>query len=663
MKKLKKGSNFTIEFWAIALFILSFLPQISFGDTLPHFLTKKEDTSLFIKSDKLLIKMGFEDFSTNALNTLEEESNLSDVVKLALEKNSNEYLPLIHAREISNLTYVLLNKFNIKDPKNELTRKIKILSTFAIQQLANIPSIGFDRDNVEHASSDIDQRYDFQKNLIFKNAQARFDIEKNNILKYYVHLLREAQLIVDDESVDWLDERLTKNISKNFTNQTKQQAHYLGRSLLFTLMKFMRENKLNHDEEMIKALFASKGLFLSNFITTTYTISDNKNALKSFPLKSGDFAYEYSHGDEAFFTSLVVRPSSDANKTLAEKYNLLSKYKDAPKFLKKEKYYSAIDKMNTGLTPTSDELKTFQNYWDENYGKGFSHSGIVEIKTDNESDLSIVWIWDIFPDTDSIGTVRLVNPESFALSEKHLRIGFSRLSPKKLLNEYNDQRKKRGYLSEIWNGFSSFVGKYVKREGSGPAIDSSERYSWPAKIDEKTFLSWENIPSEKADLWFNEIVLPRVFKQIRNYVDSSEAKVFADGLLSAKDMLYCSQMMVVAFLEVTNIDIQPDHDVIPKFLIHINQKLKFFDTRGIENRVISPNGLIWQSKVHESFDYANLNVKEFHDLIMDPKKLKQKITEHTQMLSSFEEVNKIQLDDFQLYILNKDFFKVVDYLN
>ncbi len=215
-----------------------------------------------------------------------------------------------------------------------------------------------------------------------------------------------------------------------------------------------------------------------------------------------------------------------------------------------------------------------------------------------------------------------------------MRIGFSRLSPKKLLNEYHEQRKNRGYLKEVWSGFSSFVGKYINREGSGPAIDSDERYNWPSKIDEQTFLSWASVNDKNAEDWYQNIILERVFKQIKSYVYSPEAKVFADGLLSAKDMLYCSQMIVMAFLEVTNIDIQPDHDVIPKFLIHINKKLKLFDTRGIENRVISPNGLIWQSKLLESFQYANLNVKEFQEKILKKNRMAQDILIHNSILKA-----------------------------
>lgn len=609
-----------------------------------------------------LESMGFENYADAARKTLGNSKGLTDVVSLALEKNSIEYLSLNSAKEIGAISYALLS-IAYRDNKFQEVRHI--LEPIIMKNLSSIPLVSIDIQEIEYQNIILEDRYSKQKVILYERAQKRYKNDKEILIKAYLHIVNNILKLNFDrnELVNWLDEHISKNISKNYTNQTRQQSLYLGRSLVVSYVKFLREHKFKDIEEQFENYLENNYITLNNFITSSYTHKFKEKKEITIKMKNGDFAYEYSHGDEPFFTSLVVRPSEKNDSELANKYNLLSNLTHSLKFLNNDTYYNAIDKINTNLEPSAEELKVYENYWNINYAKGFSHAGIVEVKEDAEYKIAIAWIWDIFPDTDKIGTIRLMNAESFGDSNKHLKFAISRNSPLKLLNVYKEQLTQVGYKENIWESNSSFVGKYINSDKSGPAIDDSEQYIWKTHISREDYKSWTNIKEADASDWFNQIILPRVFHRIKEYIYTKDAKVFANGLLSARDMLYCSQMIVVAYLEATNIDIQPHHDSVPNFLLALNKKLKMFDSRGINHRIVSPNGLIWQSKLNMSLEVIehDKNESQFNHLKRNDSN--NYLKRYSNMLNYNEEINKIDLSEFDLYMLNPDYFEVVDYLN
>lgn len=624
-----------------------------------EFLTENQLKS-FDESDTFLKKMGFEDYAIWADDTLADGKDVSGISKLALKLNADEYSALIGARHLANLAYVSLNETLQSKDKENFIKKYSILMAMTKQQLMPFPLISIDR--VEHDSnSNIDDRFDIQKAEGFKKANARYLKESTNISKAFNFLLGLDTHADRGAVIEWIDYQVADAIMKNYKKHNKQQAKYLGRALVATLAKFSRENNLPNLEQKLRMELLKENILIDNFLDPVHKLKNSEKQLVTIVLKSGDLAYEYSHGDEAFFTSLVVRPSSSEDKALATKFGLLGKYTDAPKFAGKSPLYiEALDKMNTDIAPSIEEQKVFDTFWNPKYAKGFSHSGIVEIRHDKKTDISIVWIWDIFPDSGKVGAVRLLNPESFSVAEHHLKVGYSRHSPTKMLALYKEQLKERGHLENIWESFSSFYGDYIDGSGSGPVIDDQNTYTWKTKIDKKTFESWKNIESSKAEEWYTQTVLPKVFKRIQSYVHTKDAKVFADGLLSAKDMLYCSQMIAMAYLEGVNIDIQPNHDTVPNILMYANNKMKFFDARGITYRLVSPNGLIWQSKLTEHFQEVIFDQSEsFYNL--DKKAATTLISKYTNMLESFEEVRSVSIESFEFYMLDDKTFEIIDY--
>ncbi len=64
-------------------------------------------------------------------------------------------------------------------------------------------------------------------------------------------------------------------------------------------------------------------------------------------------------------------------------------------------------------------------------------------------------------------------------------------------------------------------------------------------------------------------------------------------------MLYCSQLIVLAFLEAANFDLQDELDSIPSMAKLFSGSLKKIVNLSADQRLIAPNGLIWQSKIVE----------------------------------------------------------------
>ena len=268
-----------------------------------------------------------------------------------------------------------------------------------------------------------------------------------------------------------------------------------------------------------------------------------------------------------------------------------------------------------------------------------------QVKKDEVSQISVAWIWDIYPERDKVGTVRLMTPEGFAYPEKMMKIAFLRYNSEKLLNSFKKQIAQRGFLEKIWEGYSSLVGRYADGD-SGPSIDPDQSYIWHSKVDEKTVRSWTKIETSQAQQWVKNQVLPRVFDRVRSYLVSSEAKIFADGLVSAKDMLYCSQLVTMAYLEAVNLDVQSTRDEVWEILKYLSSSIKKVLKINIKHRLVSPNGLVWQSDIFENLYTVYLN----RDRVEQQRVQKNPTvaTEYTHLLEANLSIKSLKIDEEDL---------------
>ncbi len=582
----------------IVFILLPFLSQAAYSElAAPKSGLNPSDIRAFKISDDFLKHMGFEDYVKESQTTLATDKALWPVAKWALQQNVDNFEALNAARKIGDFTYAVLNR--TKD-RASLLSKISVLTQVISQQLKNFPQLRFEPlDLGEIKGKTVDELLEIKNKKLKVRADERFDKEKSNLVKAFLGLWAGLSDPEKQDIAEWLDDTLSDALWDAYTAETRQQNRYLGRAIILGLEKYLRENKLGDLENVLALDLRKESLFIENYVLGQFMTQDRDLKYVTYSFKSGDIAFEYSHGLEAFFTSLVVRPHVPENVKIAESYKLNNSYSDATKFLSTDEYYKVVDKKAVGLPLGFQEQRIYNTFWDSDYSNGFSHCGLVELRTDPETGISMAWIWDTFPDTNGAGGVRLLTPEGFSVPEKHLKIGFLRYDPKKILTQFKKQIASRGYLKDIWKGYSTRIAKYESGEW-GPIYDETQDYTWPTKVDEATISSWLQTDEINADSWYQKTILPRVFDRVHSYVSSSDAVVFAAGLVNARSMLYCSQLIVLAHLEAANFDLQSEWDTIPSLVKLFGGSLKKIVNLAADQRIVSPNGLIWQSPIFGS---------------------------------------------------------------
>lgn len=581
------------------------------AETLSQLLST-DDMHIFKESDLKMRQLGFEDYAAEATQSLNDTS-ISSVSKLALKKNASYLNSLNASRELANLAFVLLQK---SITSSSFDKEIDIFTAVLEQQLAPFPLLTREPLSAEQEEKiqalNTTDAMKLKRSFYYDRASNRYLIEKRNLVKAF----SKAFLIAHPESVGdvnkiadlerWLDQNISDAIIDAYSTEVRQQNRFLGRALSLSLVRFFRTQNLKIEEAKLKYTLSKSGIYLQNQINAQYVFKTEQGDLRGYNLKSGDIAFEYSHGQEAFFTSLLASPQESADDSNAKRNNLKNSLWDATKFLDTDTYYDVLDKRDSRKKLTAKELKIYENFWNRKYANGFSHSGFVEVRKDNELGLSVAWIWDIYPENDKVGPVRLMTPEGFAFPEEMLKIGFLSYDPYKILKSFKGQVKKRGYLTEIWKGYSSFVGKYADGS-SGPSIDTDIPYTWKAHVDKATVLRWAQTPDAEADRWYFQEVIPRITKRLRSYAVGPHAALFADGLVTAKDMYYCSQLIAITYLEEINLDLQNSTDKVWTLISYLTPPGRMAKGLDLKSRLISPNGLIWQDDIFGNLFYTFLD--------------------------------------------------------
>ena len=604
-------------------------------------------------ANRFLIGLGFEDFIQQIEDTKKSGQPISDVSRYALNASSEQLGSVNAVRKLSNLTYTILVDLK-KDSVEKKKAKSDLITDMIIQQLLPFPLLSaepLDKKQVSQIKElDINKGLAFKRSIQTKRAVERFYDEKLNLVKAFMSL-SEPKAEFKKATIEWLDSNLTDALADAYVFEKRQQNRLFGRALIVAFVKYLRQNNDTSAEADLKSKLRLHNLYLENYIQGYYVSNVGKDDLRGTALMSGDMAFEYSHGQEAFFTSLIMQPQTKENDKAAGINHLTNSILDSYKFLDNKKYYAILDKIDTYKELKADEQNIYDDFWNKKYAGGFSHAGLVEVKKDADTDISVAWIWDIYPEKNKVGPVRLMTPEGFSYPEKMMKIGFLRYNPEKLLASLKSQISRRGFLEIVWEGYSSFVGVYADKT-EGPAVDNGTSYKWRTKVNKNLVIGWTMVDQKDAQRWYRDEVLPRVFSRVHGYMVSNEAKVFADGLVSAKDMLYCSQLVTMAYLEAINLDLQNSQDKIWDFLKYLDKSIKAVLKVNIKHRLVSPNGLVWQSDIFENLYTVYLDRDRYFQQLQ--KQNPTVAVVYTDFLKNDKLLNKVEINEDDLLSLNED---------
>lgn len=556
-------------------------------------------------AQNLLIELGFQNYVEKIDSQLKNGQDQSQVSLLALKTNKNILVSLNAVRDLGAFLFSVIHSASLS------SAEISAIEQLLIQQLRPFPMIHFEPMPLDQQRQikNQDTAAGMKNKRAFANqrAQQRFTVEKNDLRQLFLLLARHVpnHEIYNRQLSQWFEDRISLAIRDAYVYQTRQQNRYLGYALALAYVASARLNQYNELESQLKSKLRDHSLYLENYIQA-YAVHDvGNNDLRVYALKSGDVALEYYHGQESFLTSLVIEPSSLENKELASQYRLQTSLLNAYRFIDTHLFYSMLDKIETYKNLTRKDKNIYSDFWNHDYARGFSHSGLVKVNKNEATGLKMAWIWDSYPERSKVGPIRLMTVQGFAYPERMMRLGFLRYSPYKILESLKTQIKNRGYLKSVWESNESFVGE--SKDGTMvPNQDEDSRYLWPSTVAEATVREWMNINSSDADSWFENAFLPRVFQRLDDYLSGPNATLFADGFSNGKNLLYCSQMVVMAFLQGGNLDLQETPDQIWSLITYFSDEVKSALKLSIGQRLVSPNGLIWQKNIFQNLYQVNL---------------------------------------------------------
>ena len=353
-----------IKFYLFLSFIIlvPFLSNGAYSElAAPKAGLSSSDIRAFKDSDAFLKRMGFEDYVKESQTTLETNKALWPVAKWALQQNVDNFEALNAARKMGDYTYAVLKRTS---DRTTLVKRIYVLTQIIFQQLKNFPQLRFEPlDLGDLNGKTVDELLELKNKKLKDRADERFDKEKSNLVKAYLSLWVGPSENEKQEMGSWLDDTLSDALWDAYTSETRQQNRYLGRATLLGLEKFLRENKFSELENTFALELRKESLFIENYILGQYLTQDRDLKYITYTFKSGDIVFEYSHGREAFFTSLVVRPHEAQNIKIAETYNLNNSYADATKFLSTDDYYKVVDKKAVGLPLGFQEQRIYNTFW------------------------------------------------------------------------------------------------------------------------------------------------------------------------------------------------------------------------------------------------------------------------------------------------------------
>ena len=508
-----------------------------------------------------------------------EAPGLTDVSKHALTYNIDHYQIVNAARELAAFTFSFDKNFATEEAQDRL---------IALSEFLLLPS--------QNISNEVTEKYSKENKLSIEDSFSRLTKEKMAKEKELIlSAISELTEVQDSQSLEKLDSYLTRYLTLKYTDANLTQTNYLGRAIVSSFVRYLRKKDLDNVERKMRREFRRHVIFLDNYISDKLTIVDNQNKAQNVILHAGDFANEYSKGSEAYYISIGTAPKGFTHRIKATSNHLLGNAFKIAIYPTPDQEEAILKKVQAKENLSSMEKIQYSLLQSKSDIPGYSHAGMVDLKGDAESGIKMSWIWDSYPN-DDIGGIRFIGPEGFVFPGEFKKVGFVHYSAEKFLNYYQTQIKTRGYLKNVWASYSSKI-----EDGYVAIDDMKSRYFWPAHITEAEMRSYANVDIKDAKEWFRKEIAPRVTGMMEYYFTSTEAIGFANGFNNVRGAAYCSQAIVLAYLQGADIDPEVQQDRLSA-IVHIGHALKMSELVDIDltQRVVSPSGFAWQTELVET---------------------------------------------------------------
>lgn len=557
-----------------------------------------------VQSDyrEFLIRLGFRDYSSEALATLESGAEIGPVQRRVLRFNADRYTIINSARE---LTAILMAEGLRVRPAHEQTEFLSRLAevtarTLALQPLQtpdefppSIESIkdGAERDAAKKRWLDTVLKQQMQKTSMDLISDIATTL-------YGEDAVRQAVTRKDPEFLSRLkvlEAYVHDYVAATYADPDIGQTRFLGRALAASLVRFARLNNLPQVEAALEKAVLERGLSLKNFISNQWTFVDHEKKARTLQIQNGDFLMENSHGKEAWSMTTAIVPTGIRNRVHAFMASLYGNWILAPFMPNEEKL---LQKIERGDKISLRERFAYYLLQLPITRRGYSHAGMAQVNHDAQSKISMVWARDLYPNA-GLGGVRFMGLESFAHDGKTQNFGVARYDARKFLAWAERQSSKRGYQETVWESL---------KVGS-----RSEAIEYKTNISADDFKSLISRPSSQATEFMND-VHTRVLNQFDSFMTGKNALGFVQGR-NVYGMANCTEGIVLAYLMGANIDPQSRMDRW-SWPAHIAAKLGISNASELMDptrRAIAPSGFAWQTDLVKSHQQVLLDYKSISE--------------------------------------------------
>ena len=535
------------------------------GKPLPPSARSEEQARRAAELETFLLETGFPDLSQEIKDNLSrpEAKDLERINRETLEINWIRLQINNHARDLAVelLAYLVPS---LGDPASA-ERTAELAARFLTMKPLALPDAFPDAvRNIPNPEQREEAKTAFLVNAIEKNIlRHREQLFSDSVKTVYRNRSTMDSVLNGTDSTERrklraqikrLDMLIGRYVEALYLDHEMGQGRWLGEAFAAGLVHTARlssDPSVKSFEARLAVRTRAYGEELSDHISDTIGFNDDKGKRREIKIRNADTVMEWSHGPGARLGSSAPRPTW-GNRLRAARERLITPYlltmiaADEAALTEKVKAgerLTLIDKFRLWVA----QLPAAK--------RGFSHGGMALVHTHPKSKVSIVRVIDMYGN-NNWGTARWITPKEIYAGDGHyVRFGVASLDPKKLLAFMQEQVRISGYrevfeVTEIHR--PNEEGELQKAEG--------ESFQWRVNLtaeEQRQLLDW---PIEDAERWYDEVLAPRVTKEMKSFLVKHGMAFSALGEIRNKWAAYCTQGVKRAWLRATGVDIQSKQD-------------------------------------------------------------------------------------------------------
>lgn len=551
---------------------------------------------------QFLMKLGFEDQSAELRQSLADKNFLDpEISEKVLTYQAQRYEVFNDVREVAIDILETLHENNLSEAarKKLVNLAVKLVTTKPLrpptafpQRIENAPAADREALKLKFAIEVTRENIERQTEILMADIVGSMH-GKERIFKLLQQLETGGLTSVSDsdrneiEDLKLLQQRLGKIVRFMYLDEYMGafSVTALGKALILGMTRFeMREGKGGHDliKEMKSALKAA-GTHYENYVGTKLKVKNHKGEIETVSIENGDFVMERSLSKEALDITSAPRPGGIRNYVRAMRLGLAASVIANLMVPKPDEDTAKLGRFKRAL---HDMRKAFGEL--KAVRQGFSHIGMAEVLSDDDTGLQTTRVLDNYPDPNGgEGGVRVTDfLHEFAKEGEFMRLGVARFNADKYYAYAHENVFKTGYKNEVWLAHTYDAEGKVVDEGKVP---------WKTTMSEAEF----NYLYGTSKLNAKEFLRYSAARAVQEMHSLKRQGIgFGYGFRNKYGEGYCTFTNWLAWARSLQVDVQPVWDRWHLFVIGLNRAgVGDAADMRMQDRIMAPGGIAWQTQL------------------------------------------------------------------